>query len=127
MAYPNKKEMVFIYRFMTYLSLLALTVSMAMTWVYGTKFYKVANQNKVLISDIYGVPIEVANSLVCFEGYLHYPNQGNFSGLLAISPNKQCDKAELEKQKYNQYFRVFVLNMILMFTSIFLTIQFLKK
>ncbi len=51
------------------------------------------------IAQLYNIPLNGAEKVVCHQGILHYPNQGLFSGLLAYQPSTPCTEQELSALK----------------------------
>ncbi|MBD3821427.1 MAG: hypothetical protein IE914_04075 [Thiotrichales bacterium] len=103
MGYQNITELLWLERFFKLVLWILLATSVAMTIFYGAKFMSEKTVIEKRISDTYKVPLESAHSLQCYQGYLHYPNQGNFSGLLAFTPNIPCNAKELSALSSNQY------------------------
>ncbi|WP_029406954.1 hypothetical protein [Thiomicrorhabdus sp. Milos-T2] len=60
---------------------------------------KVAEQ----LTEQYLLPLDMAYGLQCYKGTLHYPNQGNFSGLLPVTPRIQCSLEDFEAKSHNKY------------------------
>lgn len=119
MSYENTKEILWIERLMKLLSWMVLLTSIVMTWNYGSSFFDRANQIEANLSNQYKVPVEVAGTLKCYKGYLHYPNTGTFSGLIAISPNIQCSEDNFKKDRFNDYTSPFLLSALCLLISIF--------
>lgn len=103
MGYQNTTELLWLERFFKLVAWILLATSVAMTIFYGAKFMSEKTVIEKRISDTYKVPLESAHSLQCYQGYLHYPNQGNFSGLLAITPNIACNSKEFSRLSANQF------------------------
>jgi hypothetical protein len=66
----------------------------------------------------YQIPQESVAGLQCYKGLLHYPNQGNFSGLLSFSPAIQCHKEKFEALQQNAHQKAFYLSVFLFLFSI---------
>jgi hypothetical protein len=98
--------------------IIIVMLSMFVMTIYsGKQFYQesVAIQHKV--AQHYQIPKESAGGLTCFKGMLHYPNQGNFSGLLSFSPAIGCDAEEFDSLQQNPYQAEFYLSAFLFLFS----------
>lgn len=117
MAYQNKTELLWIQRFMLMLLSIVMLSTLVMSIYSGKQFYQesVAIQHKV--AQHYQIPKESAGGLQCFKGMLHYPNQGNFSGLLSFSPAIECDAEEFDSLQQNPYQTEFYLSAFLFLFS----------
>jgi hypothetical protein len=127
MSYQNTQEIILIERVMRLLAWGVLLTAMVLTWSYGSKFFDTASQIDIEIAKKYEVSVEVAGSLTCFKGYLHYPNIGTFSGLVAISPNQECEARVLKQQKHNEYSTMFFVSLLSVFLSLLFVYIFSRK
>ena len=127
MSYQNTQEIELIERVMHLGAWGILLISMAMTWSYGGKFFDTASQIGIEVAKTYEVPVEVTSSLRCYKGYLHYPNTGVFSGLVAISPNQKCEASVLKQQKHNEHSIMFLLSVFFVFMSLLFVYFFSRK
>lgn len=126
MGYQNTTELLWLEGFFKLVLWILLATSVVMTIFYGAKFMSEKTVIEKRISDTYKVPLESAHSLQCYQGYLHYPNQGNFSGLLAITPNIPCNSKEFNELSANQFDAWFAIFIILTLIS-FGLVHIMKK
>jgi hypothetical protein len=117
MAYQNKTELLWIQRFLMMLIIIVMLSTLVMSIYSGKQFYQESAliQNKVV--QHYQIPKESAGGLQCFKGMLHYPNQGNFSGLLSFSPAIGCDAEEFDSLQQNPYQTEFYISAFLFLFS----------
>ena len=78
-------------------TLVVLTITLGI--YHSNESSKVANQ----LAEEYGISLDMAYGLQCYKGSLHYPNQGNFSGLLPVIPRTQCNLENFEVKSHNKY------------------------
>jgi hypothetical protein len=103
MAYQNPQEIIWIERVLKTVLVGILIWSIWAISQYAPSYYQEQKLTEVKLTETYGISIDVADSIQCYKGYLHYPNSEMFSGLLAVSPSIQCDSATLKQQKENRY------------------------
>lgn len=127
MSYQNTQEIELIERVMHLGAWGLLLISMAMTWNYGGKFFDTARQIDIEVATKCEMSVEVAGSLTCYKGYLHYPNTGAFSGLVPINPKQECNAEVLKQQKHNEYSTMFFLSVLSVFLSLLFVYIFLRK
>ncbi|WP_029407272.1 hypothetical protein [Thiomicrorhabdus sp. Milos-T2] len=117
MAYQNKVEMMWVERFIKLLIAVVIIVTFIMTIYSGKLYFQERTQVKNNVAVYYQIPQESVAGLQCYKGLLHYPNQGNFSGLLSFSPAIRCHKEELEALKQNKYQTEFYLSVFIFLFS----------
>ncbi|QCU91000.1 hypothetical protein [Thiomicrorhabdus sediminis] len=103
MAYHNTQEIIWIERVFSVFSFAIVIWSIWAISQYAPQYYQEQNAIKAKLAENYGVSEDVVASLQCYRGYLHYPNSGVFSGLIAISPSKPCDLEIFEQQHHNPH------------------------
>jgi hypothetical protein len=118
MAYQNKTELLWIQRFMLMLLSIVMLITLVMSIYTGKQFYQERATIQQKVSQHYQIPKESAGGLQCFKGMLHYPNQGNFSGLLSFSPAINCNNEKFEALKHNPYQTEFYLSAFLFLFAI---------
>ena len=117
MAYKNKIEMMWFERFMMMLLFIVMLSALVMSIYSGKKFYQESTEIQQKVAQHYQISKESAGGLKCFKGMLHYPNQGNFSGLLSFSPAIKCDAEKFDSLLQNPYQTEFYLSAFLFLFS----------
>lgn len=126
MAYENKVEMLWIERFMKLLLFIILLSTFVMLIVTGKNYFDEDLNIQQKIADHYQIPQESVAGLQCYKGFLHYPNQGHFSGVLSFSPSIKCDISELKALKHNSYKTEFHIYVLILLLSLFFVWLFKK-
>ena len=117
MAYKNKIEMMWFERFMMMLLFIVMLSTLVMSIYSGKQFYQENSAIQHKVTQHYQIPKESGGGLQCFKGMLHYPNQGNFSGLLSFSPAIECDAEEFDSLRQNPHQTEFYLSAFLFLFS----------
>jgi hypothetical protein len=103
MAYHNTKEIIWIERVFRVVSFSIVIWSIWAVLQYAPRYYQEQKVIEAKLAENYGISTDVVSSVQCYRGYLHYPNAGAFSGLIAVSPRKSCDLEVFEQQRHNPY------------------------
>lgn len=85
--------------FLKTLLVILVTLTIILGTYHSNESAKVASQ----LAEQYELPLDMAYGLQCYKGTLHYPNEGNFSGLLPIVPRTLCNLEEFEIISHNKY------------------------
>jgi hypothetical protein len=117
MAYQNKTELLWIQRFFMMLIIIVMLSTLVMSIYSGKQFYQESALIQQKVAQHYQISKESAGGLKCFKGMLHYPNQGNFSGLLSFSPAIGCDAEEFDSLQQNPYQTEFYISAFLFLFS----------
>ena len=117
MAYQNKVEMMWVERFIKLLIAVVILSTLVMTIYSGNRYFQERTQVQNNVAVHYQIPQESLAGLQCYKGMLHYPNQGNFSGLLSFSPAIECDAEEFDSLRQNPYKTEFYLSAFLFLFS----------
>lgn len=80
-----------------------LVILATLTIILGTYHSNESSKVAEQLTEQYALPLDMANGLQCYKGTLHYPNQGNFSGLLPVTPRIQCSLEDFEAKSHNKY------------------------
>jgi hypothetical protein len=117
MAYENKTELLWIQRFLMMLIIIVMLSTLVMSIYSGKQFYQESTEIQQKVAQHYQISKESAGGLKCFKGMLHYPNQGNFSGLLSFSPAIECNAEEFDSLRQNPHQTEFYLSAFLFLFS----------
>jgi hypothetical protein len=121
MVYQNPQEIIWIERVLKTVLVGIIVWSIWAIFQYAPSYYKEQKLTEAKLAETYGISLDVAGSIQCYKGYLHYPNSEMFSGLLTVSPSIQCDSETLKQQKDNRYsFEYFASIFILLISVLFL-------
>jgi hypothetical protein len=112
MAYQNKKELIWIDRFLKLILFLSTILALVLSVQFGMKFNEEKLEIKKTLAETYHISLDSTYGVQCYNGYLHYPNQGNFSGLLAFSPSIKCNLNEFKTLTENKYTVWFTLSIL---------------
>jgi hypothetical protein len=103
MAYQNTQEIIWIERVFKVMILGIFIWSIWALYKYAPSYYEEQKHIEFRLAETYGFSQEIAETVQCYKGYLHYPNIGVFSGLLAVTPSISCDTDTLKQQKENRH------------------------
>ncbi|WP_029408533.1 hypothetical protein [Thiomicrorhabdus sp. Milos-T2] len=76
MAYQNPQEIIWIERVLKTVLVGIFIWSIWMISQYAPSYYQEQKQIEVKLAETYGISLDVAESIQCYKGYLHYPNTG---------------------------------------------------
>lgn len=127
MAYQNKQEIIWIERVLKAVLVGILIWSIWAISQYAPSYYQEQKLTEAKLAEAYGISLDVAESIQCYKGYLHYSNSEMFSGLLAVSPSIQCDAADLKQQKENRYSYEYFASIFISLISVLLLLIFPVK
>ena len=127
MAYQNTQEIIWIERVLKTVLVGIFIWSIWAIFQYAPSYYQEQKLTEVKLAQTYGVSVDVAESIRCYKGYLHYPNSGVVSGLLAVSPGIQCNLETFKKQKENRYLFEYFASVFISLISVLLLLAFQVK
>jgi hypothetical protein len=99
------------------LIIIVMLSTLVMSIYSGKQFYQESTEIQQKVAQHYQISKESAGGLKCFKGMLHYPNQGNFSGLLSFSPAIECNAEEFDSLRQNPHQTEFYLSAFLFLFS----------